>query len=141
MNEANLTTGAETARANWIACLPCLLLAASILVTGYFNNIAPAIRNGLFFAMLAAAAGFVVAVRDGGGITSLRAQRKKLPGRILPETPCRCERTEQIPDQARERAENWQQKTQTSVRPGASKTVLHNENRFARAAKTRKFES
>jgi hypothetical protein len=128
-----LTTSPEAAWASF-ALLTWLLPSAGILMTGYLINIAPAVRNGLFYAMLAAAAISAIAVRYGWGITPMRIPRKKLPGRIVPEAWFRCKRMERIPDQARERAE--QQKTQTSVRPGANKTAIHHESCFVRTATT-----
>jgi len=125
MNDADLTTGVEAVQGRRIAFVPhSAPPATGILMTGYFINIAPATRNGVFYAMLAAGACFAVAAMGSREIAPMRLQRKKLPGRILPEEPCRCERTEQIPDQARERAETWKQETQTSVRTGANKTVF-----------------
>jgi len=133
MNDADLTTGPEAAGANF-ALLAWLLPAAGILTTGQLINLAPAIRDGLFYAMLAAAAISAMAVRDGWGIAPRRIPRKRLPGHIVPEAMVRCKRMERLPDQARERAD--QQKTQTSVRPGTNKTAFHNESCFVRTATT-----
>ena len=99
------------------------LAAFVIVATGIFAalsqiKIAPAIVNGLFYAMLAVVAGSAIVAIGGGGIAPMRAQWEKLLSRIEQEAPRLRERMGQIPDQARERAEAWKQETQTSARTG-----------------------
>jgi MFS family permease len=98
------------------------LAAFVIVATGIFAaldqiNIAPAIVNGLFYAMLAVVAGSAIVAIGGGGIAPMRTQWEKLLGRIEQEAPRWRERMEHLPDQAKQRAEAWKQETQTSARP------------------------
>ena len=103
------------------------LAAITIVATGIFAalnqiQIAPAIVNGLFYALLAIVAGSATVAIGGGGITPMRAQWEKLLGRIEREAPQLRERMERIPDRARERAEAWKPETQTSARPGGEQS-------------------
>jgi hypothetical protein len=93
------------------------LAAAVIVATGIFAalsqiHIAPAIVNGLFYALLAIVAGSAIVAIGGGGIVPMRAQWEKLLGRIEREAPQLRERMERMPDRARE------VETQTSAKPG-----------------------
>ena len=83
MDDADLTTRAAATRTDWIACLPLLLLAVGILMTGYLKHIAPAIKNELFYAVLAAGAGYVIAAMGGGSAAPLRDLRKRISGSHL----------------------------------------------------------
>ena len=135
MNGVDFTTGVEAIGAALRACLPCLLLAAGILMTGLLLNIAPAIRRGLFYAMLGAGAGSAFALTDGRGNTPPPVRRKKFPGFIMPEALWQSALMEQIPDQAREWAEPEIRKPRKGP-AGAGKTVFPTEDCFALAAIT-----
>jgi hypothetical protein len=68
------------------------LAAIGIIALGIFAalnqiNIAPAIVNGLFYALLAAAAGSAIVAIGGGGIAPMRAEWEKWLGRIEQEAP------------------------------------------------------
>jgi hypothetical protein len=68
------------------------LAAIAIIATGIFAalnqiHIAPAIVNGLFYALLAAGAGSAIVAIGGGGIMPMRAQWEKWLGRIEQEAP------------------------------------------------------
>jgi len=66
--------------------------SVAILVVGAFAalsqlGIAPAIINGLFYAMLAIVVGCAIVAIGGGGIQPMRAQWEKAMGRIESEAP------------------------------------------------------
>jgi hypothetical protein len=66
--------------------------AIAIVATGIFAalnelNIAPAIVNGLFYALLAAAAGSAIVAIGGGGIVPMRGQWEKWLNRMEQEAP------------------------------------------------------
>jgi len=100
------------------------LVSALIVATGIFAalnqiNIAPAIVNGLFYALLAIIAGSAIIAIGGGGIAPMRAQWDKVLGRIEREGPRLRERAREMPDRAQERAEAWTQSAQGEIRrPG-----------------------
>jgi len=100
------------------------LVSALIVATGIFAalnqiNIAPAIVNGLFYALLAIIAGSAIIAIGGGGIVPMRAQWDKLLGRIEREAPRIRQRVREMPDHTQERAEAWTQSNQgESRRPG-----------------------
>jgi hypothetical protein len=100
------------------------LAALAIVATGIFAalnqiKIAPAIVNGLFYALLAIVAGSAIVAIGGGGIAPMRAQWEKMLGRMEREAPRLRERLEQMPDRARERAETWKEEEAHKMdRPG-----------------------
>lgn len=68
------------------------LVSAFIIAVGAFAalnqlNIAPAIVNGLFYAMLAIIAGSAIVAIGGGGVVPMRAQWEKALRRIEQEAP------------------------------------------------------
>jgi hypothetical protein len=86
--------------------------AAVIIATGVFAalnqiNIAPAIVNGLFYAMLAIIAGSAIIAIGGGGIIPMRTQWEKVLGRIEREAPVLRQRAERLPEATEQRAETW----------------------------------
>jgi hypothetical protein len=98
------------------------LAAAGIVATGMFAalnqiNIAPAIVNGLFYALLAIIAGSAIIAIGGGGIAPMRAQWEKAINRMQQEAPRLRERMQQMPERAGERAEAWKQQGQAATRP------------------------
>jgi hypothetical protein len=97
------------------------LAAALIIATGIFAalnqiNIAPAIVNGLFYAMLAIIAGTTIIAVGGGGIVPMRSQWEKALARFEREAPAIRERAQQAPEVAQERAETWKQEAQAHPR-------------------------
>jgi MFS family permease len=99
------------------------LAAAFIIATGIFAalnqiNIAPAIVNGLFYALLAIIAGSAIIAIGGGGVVPMRAQWEKALGRIEREAPRLRERAAQAPQRAQERAEEWAQNVAEQRPPG-----------------------
>jgi len=88
--------------------------AFAIVATGIFAalnqiNIAPAIVNGLFYAMLAVVAGSAIIAIGGGGIGPMRKQWERAMGRMEEEAPRLRERVQRVPERARERAEDWKE--------------------------------
>ena len=68
------------------------LASAFIVAVGVFAalnelNIAPAIVNGLFYALLAIIAGSAIVAIGGGGVVPMRAQWEKALGRIQRDAP------------------------------------------------------
>jgi hypothetical protein len=68
------------------------LASAFIVAVGIFAalselNIAPAIVNGLFYALLAIIAGSAIVAIGGGGIVPMRSQWEKALGRIERDAP------------------------------------------------------
>jgi Conserved TM helix. len=98
--------------------------AIAIVATGVFAalnqiNIAPAIVNGLFYALLAVVAGSAIVAIGGGGIVPMRRQWEKALGRMEQEAPKIRERMEQPPTRIVETAEPGIQKTPDPIRhPG-----------------------
>src|SRR5262245_50487542 len=100
----------------WVANLA----AAFIITTGIFAglnqiHIAPAIVNGLFYAMLAIIVGSAIVAIGGGGIVPMRNQWEKAIGRVAQEAPRFRERAEQMHRRAQERG-TWKQEAQESGR-------------------------
>jgi hypothetical protein len=98
------------------------LTAIFIVATGIFAalnqiNIAPAIVNGLFYAMLAIVAGSAIIAIGGGGIIPMRAQWEKALDRIHKDAPALRKRAGEAPDVARQRAETWKEDAQSAPRP------------------------
>lgn len=90
------------------------IAAIAILATGIFAalnqiNIAPAIVNGLFYAMLAIVAGSAIVAIGGGGIVPMRSQWEKALGRMEREAPQLKQRMQEMPQRSEERAEAWKQ--------------------------------
>jgi hypothetical protein len=98
-------------------------IAATVIVaTGVFAalnqiNIAPAIVNGLFYAMLAILAGTAIVAIGGGGIIPMRARWEKALGRIEREAPQLRQRAEQMPEATEQRAEVWKQAVEGAREP------------------------
>jgi len=97
------------------------LAAALIIATGIFAalnqiNIAPAIVNGLFYALLAIIAGTTIIAVGGGGIAPMRSQWERAMTHFQHAAPSIRERARQMPDVAQERAETWKQEAQTDPR-------------------------
>ncbi|MGN6555347.1 MAG: mechanosensitive ion channel family protein [Verrucomicrobiota bacterium] len=101
------------------------IAAIAILATGIFAalnqiNIAPAIVNGLFYAMLAIVAGSAIVAIGGGGIVPMRSQWEKALGRMEREAPQLKQRMQEMPQRSEERAEVWKQ--QATREPGPEKS-------------------
>ena len=88
-------------------------LAAGIVVaTGIFAalnqvRIAPAIINGLFYAMLAVLVGIAIVAIGGGGIAPMRSRWEKALERVEREGPILRQRAEKMPEATEQRAETW----------------------------------
>jgi hypothetical protein len=98
------------------------LVSVFIVATGIFAalnqiNIAPAIVNGLFYALLAIVAGSAIIAIGGGGIGPMRVQWEKALARIQKDAPHLRQRGGEAPDLARQRAETWKEETQSPPRP------------------------
>ena len=88
------------------------LAAVIVVATGVFAalnqiNIAPAIVNGLFYAMLAIFAGSAIIAIGGGGIQPMRARWERALDRLDREAPILRQRAEQMPEATEQRAETW----------------------------------
>jgi hypothetical protein len=86
--------------------------AVNVVATGVFAalnqiNIAPAIVNGLFYAMLAIFAGSAIIAIGGGGIQPMRARWERALDRLDREAPILRQRAEQMPEATEQRAETW----------------------------------
>jgi len=97
------------------------LAAFFIVATGIFAalnqiNIAPAIVNGLFYAMLAIIAGSAIIAIGGGGIIPMRGLWERTLKRMEQEAPQLRERLQQLPGRAGERAEEWKEKAKATAR-------------------------
>lgn len=97
------------------------LAAAFIIATGIFAalnqiRIAPAIVNGLFYALLAVVAGSAIIAIGGGGIAPMRQRWEQALGRIEQEAPQLRERLRHMPTRAPETAEPWQQEAGSATR-------------------------
>jgi MFS family permease len=93
------------------------LAGAVIVATGIFAalnqiHIAPAIVNGLFYAMLAVIAGSAIIAIGGGGIGPMRAQWEKALGRIEAEAPRLRAHATEIAETTQQRAETWKQEAE-----------------------------
>lgn len=96
----------------------------AILMIGIFAalnqvGIAPAIVNGLFYAMLAVVAGSAIIAIGGGGIQPMRAEWEKFIGRIHEEAPKLRGEMEKAPERAKETVEGWKDRAVTSAPPRA----------------------
>ncbi len=88
------------------------LAAVFIYATGIFAavnelNIAPAIVNGLFYALLAIVAGSAIVAIGGGGITPMRTRWEKALGRMEQEAPRLREHLPAMPEPTPDRAAAW----------------------------------
>lgn len=97
------------------------LAAAFIVATGIFAalnqiRIAPAIVNGLFYALLAVIAGSAIIAIGGGGIAPMRQKWEQALGRIEQEPPQLRERLRHMPTRAEERAGTWQPEAESATR-------------------------
>lgn len=98
------------------------LVAALIVATGIFAglnqiNIAPAIVNGLFYALLAVIAGSAIVAIGGGGIVPMRGVWDRALRRIEREAPALRNRTGTLPDVAKHRAETWKEEAAPATEP------------------------
>jgi hypothetical protein len=75
-------------------------------------GVAPAIVNGLFYAVLAIVAGSTIIAVGGGGIAPMRAQWEKALGRIEREAPRIREEMARAPERVEAETESWKQKAQ-----------------------------
>ena len=81
-----------------------------VYATGIFAalneiNIAPAIINGIFYAILAIIAGSAIVAIGGGGIVPMRSRWEKTLGRLEQEVP----RLRAMPEPASGRAADWKE--------------------------------
>jgi hypothetical protein len=86
--------------------------AVAILVVGIAAalnqlQIAPAIINGLFYALLAAVVGTIIVAVGGGGIAPMRQRWERALGRVEQEAPRIKEATTNVPERSRPRGEVW----------------------------------
>ncbi|HWQ91177.1 MAG TPA: hypothetical protein VN673_05865 [Clostridia bacterium] len=98
------------------------LAATAIVITGVFAalnqiNIAPAIVNGLFYAMLAVVVGSAIVAVGGGGILPMRAQWEKMMTRIERESPFVTQRGKNIAEVTEQRSETWKEEAAQSAQP------------------------
>jgi MFS family permease len=90
------------------------LAAVFIIATGIFAalnqiNIAPAIVNGLFYALLAIVAGSAIIAIGGGGIIPMRAKWEQALRRMEQEAPQLRDRLQSLPNRAEQSAQAWKQ--------------------------------
>lgn len=95
--------------------------ATFIVAVGIFAalnqlGIAPAIVNGLFYALLAIVAGSAIVAIGGGGIVPMRGQWERWMNRMEQEAPRLRQQLGQAPQRAAERAEVWKETAATETR-------------------------
>lgn len=78
-------------------------------------QIAPAIVNGLFYAMLAAIVGTVIVAAGGGGIAPMRAMWERGLGRLASEAPRVRDAAQGAGQRMEEQTESWKQPTKFAV--------------------------
>jgi len=88
-------------------------------------NIAPAIINGLFYALLAIFAGSLIIAIGGGGIAPMRVLWERALNRLEQEAPRLRERVRQVPELGREKAEDWQANVERAAEPGGPERSLN----------------
>ena len=86
-------------------------------ITAALNQlqIAPAIVNGLFYAMLAAIVGTVIVAAGGGGIAPMRGMWERAIGRAQEEAPRLREATQGAGERVQGKAQQWKQQAQTAA--------------------------
>ena len=94
------------------------LAAAAILMVGIFAalnqlNIAPAIVNGLFYALLAIVAGSAIVAIGGGGIVPMRAQWERWLNRARAQAPQWKAQAAHVQEVAREKGSAWRAQGET----------------------------
>ncbi len=94
--------------------------SALIIGVGFFAalnelRIAPAIVNGLFYAILAIIAGSAIVAIGGGGIIPMRGVWERTISRVERERPALQDRTGKLPDVAKQRAETWKEETSAAA--------------------------
>lgn len=95
--------------------------AVAIMVVAGFAalsqlRIAPAIVNGLFYAVLAAVVGIAVVAVGGAGITPMREYWTRTLRRVEAEAPNIRQGTREAPQRVKERAEQRKEQVTTTVR-------------------------
>jgi hypothetical protein len=100
------------------------LASALIVLTGIFAalnqiRIAPAIVNGLFYAVLAVIAGSAIIAIGGGGIMPMRGVWERAIRRVEKDSSALKDRGGSIPDVAKQRTETW--KEEAAGAPGVPK--------------------
>lgn len=78
-------------------------------------GIAPAIVNGLFYALLAIVAGSAIIAIGGGGIVPMRAQWEKAMRRMEAEAPRLKGEAQKVGDAAQQKAETWVKPTEATA--------------------------
>jgi hypothetical protein len=78
-------------------------------------HIAPAIVNGLFYAMLAAIVGTVIVAAGGGGIAPMRAMWERGLGRIDQEAPRIREAAQGAGERVEAKAESWKNQAKSAA--------------------------
>lgn len=96
--------------------------AVAIMVVAAFAalsqlRIAPAIVNGLFYAMLAAVVGIAVIAIGGSGITPMREYWTRTLHRVESEAPMIREGARQAPTRVKERAEERREQVRETMEP------------------------
>lgn len=92
-------------------------------ITAALNQlqIAPAIVNGLFYAMLAAIVGSTIVAVGGGGITPMRGMWERALGRVEQEAPRLREAARGADERVHEKTQQWKQQAQHELQqPGAA---------------------
>ncbi|MDB6016266.1 MAG: helix repeat-containing protein [Pedosphaera sp.] len=111
------------------------VVSAAILAIGIFAaldqvGIAPAIVNGLFYALLAIIVGSAVISIGVGGIAPMRAVWEGALGRLQQEAPNLKAAAANAPERAREQAQSWQQTAGQQAHPEESEHELPEKPRF-----------
>lgn len=96
--------------------------AAAILVVGLTAalnqlQIAPAIVNGLFYAMLAVIVGVTIVAVGGGGIAPMRARWERALNRIGEEVPRIQQASKGAPERVEAKGSEWKQQASAAANP------------------------
>lgn len=113
----------------WIAGAASIAILF-IGITAALNHlgVAPAIVNGLFYAVLAIIVGSTIVAVGGGGIAPMRAQWERALGRMQQEAPRIREEMARAPQRVEGETEAWKQKAQELKQeaqpgPGARRSI------------------
>lgn len=110
------------------------LAGIAVLTVGIFAalsqlEIAPAIVNGLFYALLAIVVGILIVAVGGGGIQPMRQRWEKTLARLDEEVPKAKQELEGAEDRVSERAADIRDEARSTTSPGAAPPPLPPEPR------------